>query len=164
MREQTDWWTRAEKIGRVAVCSIFTPYSLPWVDWGPFNTCSASVASDHSGTGIIPPSYKFQIGNIRVYNNYPSKFFSALQSYCSRSTVGLLSYDSRSTLIQLGHGIFFCRVPRYFPHLGLGGWLDHRLYAHRLPMCIGQLYGKHLHTESTLRASSRPIFFSVIQS
>ena len=31
----------------------------------------------------------------------PSKFFSALQSYCSRLSVGLLSCDSRSTLVQL---------------------------------------------------------------
>ena len=29
------------------------------------------------------------------------KFFSALQSYCSRLLVGLLSYDGRSTLIWL---------------------------------------------------------------
>ena len=31
----------------------------------------------------------------------PSKFFSALQSYCSRLSVVLLSCDSRSTLIRL---------------------------------------------------------------
>ena len=32
--------------------------------------------------------------------SYPSKFFSALQSYCSRLSIVLLSYDSRSTLIR----------------------------------------------------------------
>ena len=31
----------------------------------------------------------------------PSKFFSPLESYCSRLSVGLLSYDSRLTLIRL---------------------------------------------------------------
>ena len=31
---------------------------------------------------------------------YPSKFFSALQLYCSRFSVCLLSYDSRSTLLR----------------------------------------------------------------
>ena len=31
----------------------------------------------------------------------PAKFFSAIQSYFSRISVGLLSYDSRSTLIRL---------------------------------------------------------------
>ena len=32
-----------------------------------------------------------------------SNFFSALQSYCSRFSVSLLLYDSRSTLLQLDH-------------------------------------------------------------
>ena len=33
--------------------------------------------------------------------DYPSKFFSALQSYCPRLSVVLLSSDIRSTLIRL---------------------------------------------------------------
>ena len=32
---------------------------------------------------------------------FPSKFFSAIQLYCSRLSVSLLSYDSRSTLFWL---------------------------------------------------------------
>ena len=36
-----------------------------------------------------------------VENDNPSKFFSALQSHCSRLSVILLSYDSRSTLVRL---------------------------------------------------------------
>ena len=36
-----------------------------------------------------------------MVSQLPSKFFSVLQSYCSRSSVGLFSYDSRSTLIRL---------------------------------------------------------------
>ena len=37
----------------------------------------------------------------RLINSYPSKFFSALQSYCPRISVALLSYDSRSTILRL---------------------------------------------------------------
>ena len=41
---------------------------------------------------------------------YPSKFFLALQSFCCRLSINLLSYDSRSTLIRLERTIFFGRV------------------------------------------------------
>ena len=34
-------------------------------------------------------------------DGYPSKYFSVLQSYCSRLLVGILSYDSRLTLIWI---------------------------------------------------------------
>ena len=41
---------------------------------------------------------------------YPSKIFSAIQSFCSRLSIGLLSYDSRSTPIRLDHRKKFGRV------------------------------------------------------
>ena len=41
-----------------------------------------------------------------VFIVYPSKFFSALRSYCPRLSVVLLSYDCRSTLKRLDHRIF----------------------------------------------------------
>ena len=43
---------------------------------------------------------------------HPSKFFSALQSYCSCLSVGLLSYDSRSTLIRPDRRKKFGRAAR----------------------------------------------------
>ena len=49
------------------------------------------------------PSYLF---------NNPSKFFSALQSFCCRLSVGLLSYDNRSTLKRLHQRIKFGREMR----------------------------------------------------
>ena len=39
---------------------------------------------------------------------YPSKFFLALQLFCCRLSVFLLSYDSRSTLIRLGVKVEYC--------------------------------------------------------
>ena len=41
---------------------------------------------------------------------YPSKFLSSLQSYCPRLSVGLLSYDSSSTLIRLDRWKIFGRA------------------------------------------------------
>ena len=54
-----------------------------------------------------------QINNmdrISLFFKHPSKFFSALQSYCSIISVVLLSYNSRSTLIWLDRKIKFGRV------------------------------------------------------
>ena len=51
----------------------------------------------------------WEVEYVRTY--YPSKFFSALRSYCSRLSVGMLSYDSRSTLIRLDHRKKIGRVP-----------------------------------------------------
>ena len=44
----------------------------------------------------------------------PSKFFSALQSYCFRLSVVLLSYDSRSTLIRRDGWEKFGRVSKSY--------------------------------------------------
>ena len=45
------------------------------------------------------------VGIVRIsliaFFHFPSKFFSAFQAYCSRLSVALLSYDSRSTRIRL---------------------------------------------------------------
>ena len=46
----------------------------------------------------------------RMVVYYPSKFFSAIQSFCSRLSVVLVSYDSGSTLLQLDRRIKFGRV------------------------------------------------------
>ena len=45
---------------------------------------------------------------------YPSKFFSALQLYCFRLSVGMLSYNSRLTLIRLDRRKKIGRVSRGF--------------------------------------------------
>ena len=45
-----------------------------------------------------------------AFPNFPSKFFLALQSFCCRLLVVLLSYDSRSTLTQLDRTKKFGRV------------------------------------------------------
>ena len=44
-------------------------------------------------------AFSLVVGN--THHNRPSKFFLALQSFCCRLSVVLLSYDSRSTLIRL---------------------------------------------------------------
>ena len=51
-------------------------------------------STDYSASEISLPSFS-------NYARYPSKFFSALQSYCPCLSVILLSYDGRSTLIRL---------------------------------------------------------------
>ena len=40
----------------------------------------------------------------------PIQFFSGIQLHCSRISIVLLSYDSRSALIRLDHIIFFRRA------------------------------------------------------
>ena len=62
---------------------------------------SLLIASSFSSSEVLslaPPS------------DYPSKFFLALQSFCSRLSVVLLSCDSRSTLIRRDRTKKFGRV------------------------------------------------------
>ena len=50
----------------------------------------------HTSNCIVPRKLK-----LLPLQFHPSKFFSAIQSYCSRLPVSLLSYDSRSNLLRL---------------------------------------------------------------
>ena len=62
-----------------------------------------SNATQHNGAGNSTFMGK-QVKRIRHgANNIPSKIFSALQPYCARLLVGLLSHDSRSTPLRLDH-------------------------------------------------------------
>ena len=68
----------------------------------------------HRGKKQIIFSYtRLMHKTMALIRYHPSKFFSALQSYCSRISVGLPSYDSRSTLIRLDGSKIFGRVSRY---------------------------------------------------
>ena len=49
-----------------------------------------------------------------MFYDSPSKIFSSLQLFCSRFSVGLLSYNSRTTLIRLDCRNFFGRVLSLF--------------------------------------------------
>ena len=81
----------------------------------------------------------------------PSKFFLALQSYCPRLSVVLLSYDSRSTLIRQDRTEKFGRV---FTHKEqAANFLS--IQAERLPILIYPTNG--MCTNS--RSSTRPYFF-----
>ena len=71
----------------------------------PVTTSSAGGTkgcSDHRFRA--PPACTAQLLTLyrhKANNQYPSKFLPALQSYCSRLSVGLVSYDGRLTLMRL---------------------------------------------------------------
>ena len=69
-----------------------------------------------------------------IYLYLPSKFFSAIQSYCSRLSVGLLSYNRRLTLLRLDRRISF-------------GWVDWQMCFHsRGSVCLPVWDIRHLKT------------------
>ena len=65
----------------------------------------------------------------------PSKFFLALQSFCCRVLVVLLSYDSRSTLIRIDRTKKFARAPILCPPFAFTAWIlkdgPYYTYVHR---------------------------------
>ena len=97
-REQYDW--RAEK--------NFDGHSIFW--WSDFSSfsrgnwfCHHRLATSSSFSCIIGGGRRMKLWKFTERKEesgiYPSKFFSALQSYCPRLSVALLSYDSKLTLI-----------------------------------------------------------------
>ena len=72
---------------------------------------SAGLKKDALWLKVIKDDIQGQhILSINLIQDYPSKFFSALQSYCSRLSIVFLSCDSKLTLIQLDLRKKFGRV------------------------------------------------------
>ena len=60
--------------------------------------CATGIASH--GVGKIGPHGPLPLAQSAAHSMGITKFFLALQSFCCRLSVVLLSYDSRSTLIR----------------------------------------------------------------
>ena len=84
------WTGREQK----KIYQIATELSVG-LGWLAFQICAPRDLIPFSGHSII----NFESES----RGYPFKYFSSTQSHCPRISVGLRSYDSRSTLIQLDH-------------------------------------------------------------
>ena len=71
--------------------------------------CSKNINLERFVLKCMHAQYSSTVFTFTSHYNlkYPSKFFSALPSYCPRLSVVLLSYDSRSTLIRLDRRFFW---------------------------------------------------------